>query len=296
MSQSGIYIIKNQQTNQVYVGSAINLNNRWYRHRWELQRNTHHCIRLQRAWNKYGEQGFAFLVVEKIQNKIELIEKEQIWLTEFLTSGRAYNSSPIAGSQLGFRHSASSKKLMSNKHKGRALGPHSKETKQKLSTARMGERNPYFKGDIVGYNGLRSWIRTRKSKTECELCHTKINLDLVSENPSRNPNDWIWLCRRCHMKKDGRINLLKETAIQRRLPDLTCEGCHAKIYKKDSRVRFCSQVCAGFHRQKIFENKPTKEEFIRLYYSMTKKELITHFGVSEWLYNRWRKEYGATKR
>lgn len=43
--------------------------------------------------------------------------------------------------------------------------------------------------------------------------------------------------------------------------------------------------------------KPTKEEFFNLYITqnLTKKEMITILGVTEWTYDKWRKEYGICK-
>lgn len=38
---------------------------RWCEHRTHLRRGTHHCFRLQKAWNKYGEAGAKFSVVEE---------------------------------------------------------------------------------------------------------------------------------------------------------------------------------------------------------------------------------------
>ena len=70
--------------------------------------------------------------------------------------------------------------------------------------------NINWKGDNVGYNSLHEWIRNRKQKPEfCEYCAKKQPTDLanISQKYKRDVNDFEWLCRKCHMKKDGRLEI-----------------------------------------------------------------------------------------
>jgi len=74
------------------------------------------------------------------------------------------------------------------------------------------EKNPMWMGDKVGYGALHSWVKRKKKKKKfCENCKKKQAYDLanISGEYKRDLNDWEWLCRGCHMKKDGRINNLK---------------------------------------------------------------------------------------
>ena len=63
----------------------------------------------------------------------------------------------------------------------------------------------------VGYISLHEWIKKRKPKPNfCERCEKEVPYDLanISGKYKRDINDFEWLCRRCHMKDDGRmINL-----------------------------------------------------------------------------------------
>ena len=63
--KSGIYKITCLQNGRVYVGQAINIKDRWTSHMQCLNRNKHHNIHLQRAWNKYGEECFKFDATQK---------------------------------------------------------------------------------------------------------------------------------------------------------------------------------------------------------------------------------------
>lgn len=80
---SGIYKIINNINKKYYVGSAFDiLNQRWPNHRSSLRWGKHHNGHLQRAWKKYGENSFEFVVVEKLINpeESELRAKEQNYL------------------------------------------------------------------------------------------------------------------------------------------------------------------------------------------------------------------------
>lgn len=76
-----------------------------------------------------------------------------------------------------------------------------------------GSKNPKWKGDEVGNNGLHEWIRRHKPKPRfCENCELEMPYDLanVSGKYLRDINDFKWLCRSCHMKGDDRIYNLKQ--------------------------------------------------------------------------------------
>lgn len=73
-------------------------------------------------------------------------------------------------------------------------------------------------GNNVTIGSLHDWVRRNKQKPNtCEHCNTKPPLDLANISPQYNENtynrdftNWLWLCRSCHMKQDGRqLNLKK---------------------------------------------------------------------------------------
>jgi hypothetical protein len=71
------------------------------------------------------------------------------------------------------------------------------------------EENPQWKGDDVGFNSLHEWIRNHKPKTNrCEMCNEEKRLEIanISGEYKRDITDYKWLCRRCHMESDGRLN------------------------------------------------------------------------------------------
>ena len=84
---------------------------------------------------------------------------------------------------------------------------------RRISKAKKGEKNPNWIGDKVGYNGVHSWLHRHVKKPDgCELCGKKTKLDFanISGKYLRDISDWEFLCRRCHMLKDGRLNSFLE--------------------------------------------------------------------------------------
>ncbi len=76
---SGIYRILCKPTGKIYIGSAVNLRERWGQHRRSLYRGNHRNCHLQHAWNKYGEGCFVFSILELVEVP-NLLPAEQEWL------------------------------------------------------------------------------------------------------------------------------------------------------------------------------------------------------------------------
>ena len=76
-----------------YVGSSVNIANRWSEHLQMLITGTHHSSRFQRAWDKYVITMFMFQVLEVVESRSDLIEREQHYIDTMLSS---FNMSKIA--------------------------------------------------------------------------------------------------------------------------------------------------------------------------------------------------------
>ena len=77
----------------------------------------------------------------------------------------------------------------------------------------LGEKNGQWKGDKVTKRALHDYIKYYLIKPElCECCHERKAYDLanISQEYKRDFSDWEWLCRHCHMTKDGRLKKLAE--------------------------------------------------------------------------------------
>ena len=105
---SGIYQIRNSVNGKLYVGSSMDVRSRWATHRRELARGTHHSIKLQRAWNKYGCDSFA-LDVLIVCSQDMLLFYEQRAIDAYRCVATGYNISPVAGSPAGIKRSDETK-------------------------------------------------------------------------------------------------------------------------------------------------------------------------------------------
>lgn len=84
----------------------------------------------------------------------------------------------------------------------------SQEHRDQIRSRTISENNPNWKGDKVGYWGLHKWVYYHKGKAKkCENCGTsegKIEWANKSRMYLRDLDDWISLCRSCHIKYDNR--------------------------------------------------------------------------------------------
>lgn len=104
-----IYAIKNTINKHLYVGSARDFLVRKYKHLNDLRKGKHHSLYLQRAYNKYGEQGFRFVVLETVRKESQLLKREQHYLDKL---NPVYNICHTAGSCLGIKLSEERKEAL----------------------------------------------------------------------------------------------------------------------------------------------------------------------------------------
>ena len=130
--KSGIYKITNTVNGKIYVGSAANILNRWAQHKGLLVRGKHHSIKLQRSWDKHGQDCFEFSVL--LYAPIEdLIHIEQTWMDR---EKPFYNIAPMAGTRRGLALREETKAKMSAARIGKK--PNS-ETRTKMSAWQLGK-------------------------------------------------------------------------------------------------------------------------------------------------------------
>lgn len=152
MTESGVYQIRNTVNGKLYVGSAAKgFTPRWTKHRSDLRNGSHHSPKLQRAWNKYGEESFVFEVIVRCAPE-ECIREEQRVLDETRSydKHRGYNICRVAGSFLGMKLPEEAKAKISKALTGRKVSEETRrrqsevkkncspETRRKLSEAAKG--------------------------------------------------------------------------------------------------------------------------------------------------------------
>jgi len=121
----GIYLIQNTINKKFYIGQTIqSFEDRWNQHQKDLNADKHANPHLQNAWKKYGETAFEFHPLWKLPPDPELLNKyEKIMIGDFYNDrSRCYNL-----------------------REGGGNGRLSETTKQRMSEARRGEKNPMWR-------------------------------------------------------------------------------------------------------------------------------------------------------
>lgn len=157
---SGIYIYENQINGKVYVGQAVDLERRFYEHSYHLVRNTDKATALQRAVNKYGFENFKNFIL-CICDVSELNDKEIEFISKFQSNNKKYGYNLSAGGNsgmLGYKHSAETKRKVSEGKKGWIMGEAQRkfisllhtgkkitdETRKRMSMAQAGKNHPMY--------------------------------------------------------------------------------------------------------------------------------------------------------
>lgn len=175
----GIYIIKCNVDNKVYIGQSINLEKRINEHKSLLKRNKHSNCHLQNSFNKYGEENFIFEFLEILDEKDYTKEKLnflEIKYIEKYHSNKRYNGFNIENG-------------------GNSVGKLGEETRKKLSIALKGNKN-----NANAWKGKHHTTETKK---------------LLSQKLKGKPSHWkgktqsIEHIEKARLKKIGRIWVTK---------------------------------------------------------------------------------------
>ncbi len=135
--RSGIYIIRSKcKPQKTYIGSAVYIVNRWSQHRGSLRRNKHHSPKLQRHYNKYGEQDLVFEVL-LLCDRDDLIKQEQYFLDKYQPYRSGFNICPTAGNNTDRPCSDESRQKTRNSLLGH---PVSQETREKIRQCQLGRK------------------------------------------------------------------------------------------------------------------------------------------------------------
>ena len=114
---------------------------------------------------------------------------------------------------------------------------------------RLGKNNNMWKGDKITYSGVHAWVKAHKSKPlYCERCNKKKKLDLANKSGKylRDINDYEWICRKCHVKSDKRLCMLRDFSKKygfkkgnpyRFVPKILTETKVANLEMQDSKIK-----------------------------------------------------------
>jgi len=153
-----IYKIINLETNKYYLGSTKEIKKRSLRHFNELRKNKHHCIHLQRAFNKYGEDNFKIEVIFECE---DYKNKEQELLDSLCFSNLYNISKSASGGDLISNH-PNKDELIANAIKNLRNAP--------KPEPRYGDKNPNWRG---GKTFCKCGTRIDSKTKTCMACQDK---------------------------------------------------------------------------------------------------------------------------
>jgi group I intron endonuclease len=134
----GIYKIECVVSKRKYVGSSVNIERRWGKHKALLNVGIHHSIILQNAWTLYKATSFNFTIIEVVKQTKNLVVREQFWIDKLECFGKkGYNVAPKAGSSRGRKLTAAHKAKIAFGNLGRIVN---EATRVKISLANTGKR------------------------------------------------------------------------------------------------------------------------------------------------------------
>lgn len=141
---SGIYKIRNLVNGKCYVGSTKSFTKREREHFRLLKNGKHWNVKLQRAFNKYGLESFAFEICELAEYDKSIVVLEDQWIQQLDAKKNGYNIADASfGDQLSHHPNREViiEKIRTGVHKT-LDGMSQEERKQKFGLP--GESNPMF--------------------------------------------------------------------------------------------------------------------------------------------------------
>ena len=156
-----IYQIRNKVNNKIYIGSTINLERRWESHIYQLKNNIHHSIKLQKAWDKYGEDNFEFSIIEEFNsdNEDDKYIKEQYYLDLYESyTDKGYNMSNVADTRKLFKRINSENSVFTKITKEVAIAIKRELCETDKQQKEIAEEFNVTRGVVSNIANLNTWV------------------------------------------------------------------------------------------------------------------------------------------
>lgn len=176
-----IYKIRNKVNGKYYIGRSDQIKTRFARHRYELRQGRHHCIHLQRAWDKYGEIAFEFVIIYEC-DAIEAEDIEETWLNS--GDKLIYNVSRLSGGGDLLSHHPQREQIIARRNKAARERMSNLTPQERLQYGRPGERNGMY-GRKHSEASRQKMSETQRLKMKCGPEHPNFGIKRSEETRAR---------------------------------------------------------------------------------------------------------------
>ena len=219
-NKSGVYLLINKITNDLYVGSSINLSRRMGIHFYNANSTKLTNIIITRAMRKYGLENFSLAILEFCNRDLNnCIKLEQKWIEYY---NPKYNILKIAGNSSGFKHSEETiiklKKTLSKENHPKFGYTTSAETKKAISDA----NKEFYLTHSHPSKGLKGILSKQHGiGGKAVFCYNKTNKELVfpSLNAARQYFKIRWTTLKNNIDTNNWITLQGEDWILQSSPN-----------------------------------------------------------------------------
>ena len=174
-----IYSLTNKVNNKKYVGSSVNVKNRWRQHRHQLNKQIHGNSHLQSSWNKYGAEAFEFSVLEECNN---LEEREQYWIEYYNCINAGYNQRLNCSTNRGIKRSEEFKEACRERWLGHVQSE--EQIAKRIETMRLKKESGEYQHG--GWKLTEEQLKKRKEKGRTKVYQYTLNNELVAEHHAIN--------------------------------------------------------------------------------------------------------------
>jgi group I intron endonuclease len=197
-----VYKITNIITNQHYIGVDSYFPKRLKQHQSLLFSNKHRNKYLQASYNKYGKENFTFELLEKCNNRKEMLSKEIELIKVYNSLEEGYNHTIGGEGSYGYKHSEESISKMSSWKRVvtpewcKAISDATKGVPKKKGIKRInhpdyskwigGEKHPVAKLKQFQINTIRlkylNGLKQRDLAKEYEISTVMLNFIILNKN------------------------------------------------------------------------------------------------------------------
>jgi group I intron endonuclease len=233
--KSGIYTITNAQNGRVYVGSSVDINARWYKHRRDLNFNRHHSPKLQADWNECGADAFQFSVALVVNELHDLIKQEQSYIDFHDASNGGYNVRHVASGNPIRNRKRTDEQRKADKREYCKKYAHRKRMEKKEADLRLWASPAYQQQMLEKEQELREKEQAIILEKEIQLAKEKLSLREL-----RWPDKFYgFYCHRCKRLCDINPRMQAEghsycplcggrtlTHLRKTVKSFTCKTCN----------------------------------------------------------------------